>query len=86
MFPVMVDTPTISKARERLEGVKTTLKRVAEKLELLWQVLSEDDWIRRSADAMGSSATRAVINRPTGEREQRMLGRCAVVVILRGAV
>lgn len=43
MFPAIVETPTMSKASDRLLGVKTTLKRVAEKLELDWQGFREED-------------------------------------------
>lgn len=42
-LPVIVDVPTMSKESDLLDGVKTTLKRVAEKLELAWHVLSEDE-------------------------------------------
>ena len=42
-FPERVDVPTTSKASERLPGVKTTLKSVAENLEFSRHEFSDED-------------------------------------------
>ena len=58
-FPEISDTPTMLKVKVLLSGVKTTLKRVAEKDELAWHGLSELDSIMRSPDANGKTARKA---------------------------
>ena len=50
-LPWMEETPTTSKVSVKLSGVKTTLKRLAVKLELSWHVLRDFDSINRMADA-----------------------------------
>ena len=47
----MEDTPTISNAKLPLFGVKMTLKRLAVKLEFVWQGFSDFDSMYRMADA-----------------------------------
>jgi hypothetical protein len=73
MFPVMVEVPTTLKASDLLFGVKTTLKREAENLELSAHSLREEDWMILSADAMGRNARRAVTRMESGEREKRIV-------------
>ena len=53
-------TPTTSKAKLRLEGVKTTSKRVAEKLLSAWQGFNEVDVSMRSAHVSGERSRRRV--------------------------
>ncbi len=50
-LPWMEETPTTSKVSVKLLGVKTTLKRLAVKLELSWHVLRDFDSINRVAEA-----------------------------------
>ena len=47
----MEETPTTSKVSVKLSGVKTTLKRLAVKLELSWHALRDFDSINRIAEA-----------------------------------
>ena len=65
-YPLIDETPTTSKAKLPLSGVKTTLKRVAVKLELSWQGFSDDDSISRSADANGASVESAASESQAG--------------------
>tara|TARA_R110002060_G_scaffold25879_1_gene35412 strand:- start:510 stop:743 length:234 start_codon:yes stop_codon:yes gene_type:complete len=50
-LPWIDETPTTSNVRVLLFGVKTTLKRLAVKLELSWQVLRDFDSINLTAEA-----------------------------------
>jgi len=50
-LPWIEETPTTSKVRVLLFGVKTTLKRLAVKLELSWQVFRDLDSINLTAEA-----------------------------------
>jgi hypothetical protein len=58
----MEETPTISNVSVKLFGVKTTLNRLAVKLELSWQVLRDFDSINRIAEAPENSERRDVRN------------------------
>jgi hypothetical protein len=58
-FPEICETPFKLKARLPLSGVKTTLNRVAEKLELDMHVVSELDSRILMAEAKGSSVQTA---------------------------
>jgi hypothetical protein len=49
-LPWMEETPTTSKVSVKLSGVKTTLKRLAVKLELSWHALRDFDSINRTAE------------------------------------
>ncbi len=62
----MEDTPTTSKVNVRLSGVKTTLKRVAVKLEFSWQGLRDLDSMSLVAQANGVNV-RNVAMRATHE-------------------
>lgn len=78
MLPVIEETPTRSRARVLLSGVKATLKSVAVKLDPSWHELSELDWIIRSAEeaVVNARAARA----PTkGES-------CSLMVLCCGAM
>lgn len=72
-FPEISETPTMLKDRVLLSGVKTTLKRVAEKLEFDMHGLSDLDSIMRSAAAVGSSADSA--DSAPAKNEGRILRR-----------
>lgn len=73
--PDIEDTPTTSKARLLLSGVKATLNKVAVKLELAWQGFSDFDSINRSADAKGERE--AIVAREShagfGKNEKRIM-------------
>jgi hypothetical protein len=71
----MDDTATMLTAAEPLDGVKTTLNRLAVKLESSWHVLSElDESICWSADAGERMAAREERRRSGFPSEKRILG------------
>ncbi|KAH0373979.1 hypothetical protein KCU65_g401, partial [Aureobasidium melanogenum] len=78
-LPEIVVIPTTLKVRVRLSGVKATLNRVAEKLEFVIHVLSDEDEMTRSllmpdAWVIGRRAARRAIRKPRGDLVGRMLG------------
>lgn len=76
-FPVMVETPLISKVRVLLSGVRAKRKSVAEKLEFSMQLESDLDSMTRSADVKGARARRRRERRSDmgeGDSERRMVG------------
>lgn len=54
----MSETPTMLNVSVRLFGVKTTLKSVADRLELAMHGFSESDWMSRSARRHGEKTVR----------------------------
>jgi hypothetical protein len=68
----------MSKESVPLSGVKTTRKRVAEKLELVMQVLSELDSNMRMADARGSTASTARSSDSGPDSSERRMVWCCV--------
>jgi hypothetical protein len=79
-FPEIWETPFKLKARLPLSGVKTTLNRVAEKLELDMQVVSELDSRILIAEAKGTSVQSAAM---ATEKEDinRMVKEMSVVSV-----
>jgi hypothetical protein len=69
----------MSKARDPLSGVKTTRKRVAEKEELLMQVLSEFDSNMRMAEVNGRMADSTASRSESGD----IMSERRIVVVLR---
>jgi hypothetical protein len=76
----MEDTATISKVRVRFPGVKTTLNKLAVRLELAWHVLRELDSIKSMAEAV-ERRERREIRKMKGEHktEDRMM---AVIIVV----
>jgi hypothetical protein len=76
----MEDTATISKVSVRFPGVKTTLNKLAVRLELAWHVLRELDSIKSMAAAVERRERREV-RKTKGEHstEDRMM---AVIIAL----
>jgi hypothetical protein len=73
-LPWMEETPTTSKVSVKLSGVKTTLKRLAVKLELSWHALRDFDSINRMAE-VPERRERKDVSRTKGESdiEDRMV-------------
>lgn len=78
ILPAMLEIPSILKPKLLLLGVNATLKRVAEKLELAMQGLSDLDSMMRSAETRGSAV--AASHSSDLESEGSMLGGSGVVV------
>jgi hypothetical protein len=70
----MEETPTMSKVKVLLSGVKMTSNKLAVKLELLWQELSDFDSIKRMAEAPDRNVRRAVTKTKGDSIEDRMTG------------
>jgi hypothetical protein len=70
----MEETPTTSKVSVKLSGVKTTLKRLAVKLELSWHALRDFDSINRVAE-VPERRERKGVSKTKGESiiEDRMM-------------
>ena len=73
-LPWIEDTPTTSKVIVLLLGVKTTLNKLAVKLEFCWHALREFDSINRTAEAP-ERRERSVVKKTNGESniEDRMM-------------
>lgn len=71
-FPEMAETPTMLKERVLLSGVNTTSNRVAEKLELDWQGLSDFDSMSLMADVKETRFRRAK-RRVNGDNSERRI-------------
>ena len=70
----MDETPTTSKVMVLFSGVKTTLKRLAVKLELSWQVFRDLDSINLSAEAPESRERRESVEiKGESNDEDRMI-------------
>jgi hypothetical protein len=78
-----LEIPPILKAKLRLFGVKTTLKSVAEKLELDMHGFSDLDSMRRSSLAATKGRAVAASASSDFESDRRMVG--GVSVCIRGA-
>lgn len=73
-FPDICDTPLMLTDSDPLFGVKTTLKRVAEKLELAMHGFSEFDSSNAMAEARGRKADSAA--KSTVMMDNRDMVRC----------
>jgi hypothetical protein len=73
-LPWIEDTPTTSKVIVLLLGVKTTLNKLAVKLEFCWHALRDCDSINRTAEAP-ERRERSVVKKTNGESniEDRMM-------------
>jgi hypothetical protein len=82
----MEETPTISKVSVKLSGVKTTLNKLAVKLELAWQVFRDLVSINRMAEALERKERRDV-RKTKGERNIEFLMAAVVLLMVaaRGA-
>ena len=74
-LPWIEDTPMTSKVIVLLLCVKTTLNKLAVKLEFCWQALREFDSINRTAAEAPERRERSVVKKTNGESniEDRMM-------------
>jgi hypothetical protein len=72
-LPETDETPTISNDTVWLSGVKTTLNKLAVKLELSWQVLREEDLSSFSAEAYWAKERMDMMAITGDSSERRMM-------------